>query len=179
MVKWFGFALLGISIFAANPLLAQSDSMQSAGNDMSNHYDKEQNIYYDYQVVCDFVGEYFEVKDKIPEKEWKDFEKGKYSRFLNASDIYSGTSFYEYAHNGIGVNYSKNIYGINISEVFYRADKLPLDMRHKQYFLDKFRIEGLNYSGSLEELYCDGAVMYVLFKGEKLISLRMKYVGVD
>ena len=176
MEKWFGFALLGISIFVVNPLLAQSDSMQSADNDMSYHCDKDQNIYYNYGAVYDFINDYSRVENKIPEKEWKDLEKGKYRKLLAPVDDeeYRKMKFYKYAHKGIVIYFSNNRNIVQIWGVIYKAKRLPQFMQNKQYFLDKFNIKGLSPLDSSIKLSSEGGAMIAVFKGERLVSLEIE-----
>ncbi len=179
MKKIFFLALLLQFSFIVMPAWAQIDSAQTADDNMSHHYDKEQNIYYDYQAVYDFINDYSEVKNKISAKEWQDLQKGKYNKLLNIhNNIYTGVQEFSkrYTHNGISVDYTDDLVDIKIiGKVFYRANRLPQSMQNKQYFLDKFSIKGLSQSASSIKLFSDASVMIAVFKGNKLVSLEIEY----
>ena len=154
------------------------------------YHDRRQDISYDIDAVCSFLTEYMEPANYLQKDELKSFQAGKFSKtsIVRHSSVYypdanntkeadyiDKFTVYTFQSDGIEIDYSKNDENKQtlIWRVEYSAERLPIELRQKPFYISKFQIKNLKKDAETINLTCDYAEISVLFKNETLKNLNL------
>lgn len=129
----------------------------------------------DVSAVCNFTAEILFGLDKfIARQEWQAINSKKHSKTVPL-DIpeFIPKTLYIYVHDGVEIQYTLSD-RLNVWKVRFSGERLPKDMRVKQYFVSRFKMPPDLAELSKFQSGCDANDLTIQFSGSSTSNLEVE-----